>query len=1351
MADPADEKARLSGARGEFVASLGRRLQTLRHALRELEEVPNDRSRRDSLLRRVHALGAAARVLGFASVAEALQEAERALAERQRPRTKDLAEVSRVLDVLPSLVWGAPQSLRPGRPPSAAPEQLAGRQWPLSLLLFGGEELAVTLTRAVREDSVEFERAGEVEVASRAAQVQGPDLVLVDADHPDARVFLERLASDELAEPVNTIVVGDFNEPEAMREYSALGASRILKKPCNPETLRRTIEELSEVARERQVSHARPLGDVTLPALTRRIQAEIERGLLEAAVAGGQGTHVALGEGTEVMAAVWGALTRVRELVTLHSKGQVRFEPTGPEGAIPVAPWSREERRAGERGIGSTRDESDVPLSGRTVIVADDDPAVAWFLSGLLKTVGAEVVEAHDGFKALELARQDWPDLVVSDILMPGLDGFALCRELKQDVAVRDLPVILLSWKEDLLQRVRELGAGADGYLRKEAAASTVVQRIREVMRPRARVEARLEQGGEVRGRLDGLTPRLVLELCTKSQTNVRLEVIDAFFRYEVHVRRGQLISAKRLVPAASAAEKMPTVEGRRALSSLLGVNAGRFSVMPDESQVKADFSGSLREVLKPALDRARVAQAALAPGRLAEVTRIHFLEEELNAYLGATPDPMKTALMQLVGGMVPRQLLLGGISPELLERTLADVARRGCITHVDGPPGPERGDEPLGGPPAPAETGAAVPAASKPPAPSAGFQGSMAASSKGEVAQPGDRSARSPAAADSALPPSMPTASKASSAEPSRGPPAQVAVPPGGDDAKSTVAAPSPPPAPPQPETLPQAIPKSKAELEVKESSQVEGIHPAASKAAFSFQLSPEPPAPQDDSGMTDEDDIDDGAWFVSDSPVDAEHVNPAWPPESGTLPGVGESKKITPEDVTTRTPPPAHADRSAASGALPEAHRVNLAGPKFEKTPAGPEFRKDSATDLASAIALSTLEPPPPEGERPAPEQARLPKTKRIAFPKTKPTPHAQAKPQPEAERELSSTQVLETGEAAEDEPATEPERSDDGIELARTVLLVPSPEPPPKPVTRPVVEVAPALESTPEPEPEPKLADEPDAQPRGAPGAQRAAPPVDDELERVPEVYRFLEAQPSFAHQPEPSPAEADSEEREEGTPEPVFEEEEEPPNAEEASPSPVPSSARPSPSRDVAGSRRTGTSPVKLGKVGLVGVVAASAAVSYLAVSAARDWLGAPGLSPAPRPTAAAVDHQDIEPARAPTPAPSDVPLESQLSAPAPAAKPAESATPRSERDEVVITEEALPEGMALAPGKGVLKVVTPDAHAIYVDGEFAGRGPVRIVPLPPGKHQVKTRFEGEENSYAAEVKQGRLTRFAVGSE
>ena len=90
-------------------------------------------------------------------------------------------------------------------------------------------------------------------------------------------------------------------------------------------------------------------------------------------------------------------------------------------------------------------------------------------------------------------------------MLMPGLDGFALCRALKRDIALCDVPVILLSWKEDSPPTAARTRAPTPvGYLRKEASAAAILQRVYEVLRTRTRIEARLSGDGEVRGRRDG-------------------------------------------------------------------------------------------------------------------------------------------------------------------------------------------------------------------------------------------------------------------------------------------------------------------------------------------------------------------------------------------------------------------------------------------------------------------------------------------------------------------------------------------------------------------------------------------------------------------------------------------------------------------------------------------------------------------------------------------------------------------------------------------------------------------------------------------------------------------------------
>jgi CheY-like chemotaxis protein len=632
----------------------------------------------------VHALSSAARVLGFASVAEALTEVEKRL------RRSEFAEVARSLDLLPSLVLGMPVSLRPHAEPAA---DRASSTWPLSVLIFGAQSLADAI-QAIPGTHVECERTEDLVRAREQARLFGPDLAIIDADRPGARELVETFAKDPLVEPVPLVVIGDFASPEAASSFIALGAARVLAKPVSPEALQRTVVELRAQAAEPRVGRD-PLGDLSVESLADRISAEVRRGLLEAVEPSSRGMSVGFGDGADVMAAVWGAVARIRELVTLRSSGAVRFDSSGPEGAVPIAAWSNDERRAGERGTGGAdpREGDDVGLQGRRIVVADDDPAVVWFMSGLLKAMGVEVLEAHDGSRALALTYDAWPDLVVSDVLMPKLDGFSLCHEIKRDVAVRDVPVILLSWKEDLLQRVRELGGTADGYLRKEAAASTVAERLREVLRPRARVERRIAAGGDARGRLDGLTPRLILELASTGQRDVRVGIRDAVYLYEVQVRRGRLCSATRSSADGS------FERGEFVLAALLGVSAGRFVIEPDNSPCRADFDGTPAEILKGPIERARRSLTSISAGALVGVTRVQIAAPIIEGYLACTPEPARGLLQKVMAGASPRELITSGsVAPRLLEAVLSDVARRGGITDIErvgDEPSPLRGSLP--------------------------------------------------------------------------------------------------------------------------------------------------------------------------------------------------------------------------------------------------------------------------------------------------------------------------------------------------------------------------------------------------------------------------------------------------------------------------------------------------------------------------------------------------------------------------------------------------------------------------------------------------------------------------------
>lgn len=347
--------------------------------------------------------------------------------------------------------------------------------------------------------------------------------------------------------------------------------------------------------------------------------------------------------------------------------------PTPPEPITVPEPAARATIESRRQPHGNV-----VNLPNRTILVADADPAMAWFLTGVLRSAQADVLEARDGIEAWQLALERSPDLIVADLTLPGLDGYGLCRNIKRDIALCDVPVLLVSWHEDALQRVRELGANADGYFVKEADASTILRRCAEVLEPRANVEKRLRDNPTVQGRLHGMTPRLVLRLVCDGVGDARITFEDAGHRYFAHVGDGRLLAVERHSDDGS------RETGERALGSLLGMRAGRFLVerAGDDHAVQATFAGSLSAVLAPHLARTRRTMSVLAGDALHRVARLELDDSIVEPYLRSSPPLVQKIVNKLRNG-VPPVGLLRSISAGLLESTLTDLGLRDAIAHA--------------------------------------------------------------------------------------------------------------------------------------------------------------------------------------------------------------------------------------------------------------------------------------------------------------------------------------------------------------------------------------------------------------------------------------------------------------------------------------------------------------------------------------------------------------------------------------------------------------------------------------------------------------------------------------------
>jgi len=121
-------------------------------------------------------------------------------------------------------------------------------------------------------------------------------------------------------------------------------------------------------------------------------------------------------------------------------------------------------------------------VNGR-ILVVDDQRANVEMLSGVLTARGYEVLTALDGESALQQVREGAPDIVVSDILMPQMDGYELCRRLRADPATTLLPVILVTSLDPLQERVNGLDAGADDFLSKPVNWEELFARVRSLLR----------------------------------------------------------------------------------------------------------------------------------------------------------------------------------------------------------------------------------------------------------------------------------------------------------------------------------------------------------------------------------------------------------------------------------------------------------------------------------------------------------------------------------------------------------------------------------------------------------------------------------------------------------------------------------------------------------------------------------------------------------------------------------------------------------------------------------------------------------------------------------------------------
>jgi DNA-binding response OmpR family regulator len=114
----------------------------------------------------------------------------------------------------------------------------------------------------------------------------------------------------------------------------------------------------------------------------------------------------------------------------------------------------------------------------RKVLVADDDDDQRYLLSRVLQRAGFETVIAEAGMDVVPLAKAERPDVIVIDVQMPDQDGFTTVRQLKNDPALADIPIIFLTGRSEADDRAAGINLGAEDYLSKSTDPRELVKRV---------------------------------------------------------------------------------------------------------------------------------------------------------------------------------------------------------------------------------------------------------------------------------------------------------------------------------------------------------------------------------------------------------------------------------------------------------------------------------------------------------------------------------------------------------------------------------------------------------------------------------------------------------------------------------------------------------------------------------------------------------------------------------------------------------------------------------------------------------------------------------------------------------
>lgn len=230
---------------------------------------------------------------------------------------------------------------------------------------------------------------------------------------------------------------------------------------------------------------------------------------------------------------------------------------------------------------------------GHTILVVDDDADIRELLVTQLTALGYEPITAQDGVEALDVATANRPDLMIVDVMMPGLNGFQLVETISAQRYTDEIPCVFLTARDGVPDRVKGLRLGAWDYITKPFSMSELVARIEGILARRKLGEQSLGEDSVVAGRVEDVSLPGVIQTISDSRLSGLLTVNSADSSADIWFSDGNIVSVE-----------VGESSGEDALARALSWKAGTFDFERKEPPSTEALATSNIELLIKAMRR---------------------------------------------------------------------------------------------------------------------------------------------------------------------------------------------------------------------------------------------------------------------------------------------------------------------------------------------------------------------------------------------------------------------------------------------------------------------------------------------------------------------------------------------------------------------------------------------------------------------------------------------------------------------------------------------------------------------------------------------------------------------------